>query len=407
MNGDPVEPTGWQRFRERGHHYAAALRVAPELINEAIQALDLLFQPWLDEPEGTNALGPWRVQGNELKRARSVGGDTQLLELLELVHYLKSIPSVPKSVIDGLKDDHPHTFLQMAFAHRFRNVGATNLVLDPPVSNGRVGDIAFTFDGRSHVAECYVPDRPTRGGPEEEIDLLSEQVLDLCHQPGVCLSIGIRLLVPLTAIGRRFVVRSVKRAIQTGQPFFLRSDKVVLSIEPCPIGSRGLWVHPEVSMNRDSDAQFSNFLVRKDRVFAHDRPVTAEKVPASRIGLWRHENLPPEEVKAAAAVALERIVRRAAKKLAQAKRADGARRVMIVQSWVADPFSQLSTAEIADGAIAGGMLGRSNVEGLLFVARFQGATRHRYGMHPIVNASGGVLDAVVRAEPSLYAPPLT
>jgi hypothetical protein len=403
---DPAKPIGWQRFQERGHHRASALRYAPELINEAVAALDMLFQPWLDAPETPQALGPWRLEGNELKHARAVGGDPQLLELLELVHYLKSLGShVEKGVLDGLKADYPHTFLQLAFAHRFRVVGATDLVLEPPVSVGR-GDIAFTFDGRPYVVECYVPDRPTRGGPEEELRLLLRSLLDLCKERRARLSIGIRLLVPLTVAGRRFVWSSVLRAMASGKPEFFRSRDLLMSVAPIALDSDDLPVHAEVATKPEPDIRGAANLAPKDRVFAHDW-TGSDVIRASQIGIWRHETSRPEQVKAAAVGALGRLMKRAAKKLAQAKRADNARRVMIVQSWVAGSFSGLSTDEIAASAAASGMLGRSNVEGLLFVARHQGETRHRYGMHPISSTSeGSVLDVVARSEPTLHVPPL-
>src|SRR6185312_7403011 len=143
-----------------GLKYARELRVNPESVNEAVGVVRSVFgDAWIEDAcarDAGTAL-PFRahVIGNLLVPA----GDSQVLDLLELVHYIKSAAPSPAfgDLVAGLKAQYGPTFLQMAFGYRFQRAGAEDVCFEPPVLGGRRGDIGFRLGNTDFVAECYIP----------------------------------------------------------------------------------------------------------------------------------------------------------------------------------------------------------------------------------------------------------
>ena len=98
-------------------------------------------------------------------------GASQIVEMLELAAYLKSLAPTPRlnQVLPQLKSDYRHSFLQLSTAFRLRAIGLEIDSFEPPTNKGRAGDISIVNNDACTIVECYAP----RGSePNRAYDLL-------------------------------------------------------------------------------------------------------------------------------------------------------------------------------------------------------------------------------------------
>jgi hypothetical protein len=167
--GDPF------RFLERqAGAFCQQCSFPKDFIPEGIDILRSVFgESWIrDQVAKRVSEGSYRAPKHPIARHFSTGGKSDIAELLELAAYIKSLVRVPRlsDVINHMKNapEYRTSLLQLAYAYRFRRVGATDLQLEPTADGGRLGDFAFTIEKMGIIAECYVP-RPASDDPLGEI----------------------------------------------------------------------------------------------------------------------------------------------------------------------------------------------------------------------------------------------
>src|SRR5262249_54639212 len=148
------------RWRQRAARLAPVMRFRIELVNEASEVIRLgLGAEWLAKEAVVRDTGDaWGARAHAIGTALAQADARGVPLVLELAEYLKWLAHLPSfsTAIAGLKSDFRSTLLQLSFAYRISRLGAGDVVLEPPVDGGRLGDVGFRVLGRSFVAECYV-----------------------------------------------------------------------------------------------------------------------------------------------------------------------------------------------------------------------------------------------------------
>lgn len=411
----PGSEEGYLRFQIRALALAPVMGFDPGLVNEAIGILDAaLGGSWLHEAETRQVRGPSLGSGHPLRHAVQVAGEIQIAEVLELCHYLKSVPDAIRSTV-GLKANYAHAMLQLAFAHRFTLAGATDVQLEPDVSSG-CGDIAFSFGGVPFVAECWVPGgEPHRGGSEEELQLFSSQIFAEFERfeelPGhPCASLAIQLLGPMTAARRKVILRAVRERLSTRalQPELIELDCArvfVAPVQPARSGEKAdIYTN---GLNVDGQPDLTTALGRApaERVHSLTNP-DFEGIHTSRMGVWTGATPSQADFTDGAKEELARIIRRLGRKMRQTKRDDRARRVLIVQTWAAGDPDYLGPQEL--NALRREALAYENSAGVLLVARRWNDDRRRHFFRIVASGAGpeNPCGLVEEAESALSVPHL-
>ncbi len=404
---------------------ANALRFSADAVNEAVGAISSVFgDAWLSEACKPDLSNPLPIARHPIGRYVTLPGDRQIVTLLELVEYLKFASNSPafRVVVDGLKSQYGPTVLQLAFAYRFAHAGAANVVLEPPVSGGRRGDIGFQVSGASAVAECYMPHVKS---PTVEIDWLRQQCIELRGngQPAV-VSIALKMKRTPTAVERKTIVRLVREMAgkidkREGGAHFAETEAAFISVaERVSVGAG----QSSVGRHHPSFPDMGN---KEPRTFGRvgygpaelKGPMTADAVggypTADHVAIWlsdadeeahsldREMDKPVREV----LVKLER-------KLNQTKVDASTKRLLIVSTWMTGQFQRVSKETIA---VSRDRLFKKHtgVAGLIFVMRGAPVTypRRSYLIVPILpddDASFTLFVAeVVRLEQKMAIPPLT
>ncbi len=85
------------------------------------------------------------------------GSFTHLAELIELCLYLVSFKDDPclSKIIPPMKETSAYSdnLFQLAMAYRFKKLGF-NVLLEPPILNGQLGDFSAKFGDMQVMAEC-------------------------------------------------------------------------------------------------------------------------------------------------------------------------------------------------------------------------------------------------------------
>jgi hypothetical protein len=228
-------------WRIEGLKRAGRLRVDANSINEAAAVVTNVFgDEWLTQACTRDKGGLW-MRKHPLGNLLIPPGDNQIVEMLELVEYLKAAALSPvfADLVAGLRAQYGPTFLQLAWAYRLLRLGATNLAFEPPVQRGQKGDLAFGLAGRSIVAECYIP---RVRGLNPEVHWLLQHCLDVREgfHPAI-VSIAIKLKADPTAHERKVILRLVRELSaeidaavghSEMQSHFVQTDAAYISVAP-------------------------------------------------------------------------------------------------------------------------------------------------------------------------------
>jgi hypothetical protein len=156
--GDPFE-----YFEKRSITIGQRIGISADSIREAVDILKGAFgAEWLiaqAQKKGCGEIAPFC--DHPLGTVFDVAGEPQITTACEIALYLKVLARTPRltTVLANLKNpaDYNTSLMQLAFAFRLERIGAEKIEFEPPVADGRVGDIGFRLHGAEYVAECYLP----------------------------------------------------------------------------------------------------------------------------------------------------------------------------------------------------------------------------------------------------------
>jgi hypothetical protein len=240
---DKQDPFEW--FRSRASANAVAWGYSPEIVNDSIHVLSTaLGQQWLINEMHKKERGtPIPFVPHPLATAFKTASYKSTIQALEIAHYLQhfAIHQRVGVVINGLREQFDSTVLHLAMAYRFDCV-CEQIVLEPPVEKGRVGDIHVQSDHLSAIFECYFPRFQAASVDSREFQFLAQKALDVL--PPVSprkrtFSIAVIIQTPtLTPDLRKVIVSEVKRLasiIDTGAydhlpPEYIAGDGYSLSV---------------------------------------------------------------------------------------------------------------------------------------------------------------------------------
>jgi hypothetical protein len=342
-----------------GLKHAQKLRIDPESVNEAIGVVRSVFgDKWLEQACARKIGSAFPFRAHAIGDLLVPPGTSQLLDLLELVTYIKGAAGSPAfgELVAGLKAQYGPTFLQMAFGFRLRRAGAEEMHFEPPVQRGLKGDIGFDFEGTGFVAECYIP--RNKRVTEEAIWLL-QKCLELrgeTDQRPAVIAISIKLRKTPTSQERKQIVRVVRESCTTvdanatagrrGEPVFVETEGAFISVaQTAAVGpgeySLGRQHHQFPDTKGEQPFLFGRVGVGRKGPLGEPLPMETETRDSVAIWLSDEDRLVQsldrdlDEPLAELGYKLER-------KLAQAKRSGETERVLIVSSWLTDQLHRAS-----------------------------------------------------------------
>ena len=155
--GDPIE-----HWIQRAHKRAKVLKLPINLINDsAAIVVNALGRRWLDENFAKPDKSFPFPDKNPIVHDFEVAGDLQIVTIMEIAEYLRFLATTPgiNKVLTMLKNKKQYfsSFLQIAYAYRFLKLGASEMVFEPPVDEGRHSDIFFLYKNQHFLVECFCP----------------------------------------------------------------------------------------------------------------------------------------------------------------------------------------------------------------------------------------------------------
>jgi len=395
--------------RLRALMLARQLGVSAGEVNEAFGILaNALGIAWLNEaaedvPNG-RAL-PFRR--HPIGDLVSTAGALQLSELIELAFYLRTTALIPGAaqVVANLKTAaYRQTFFQLAFADMIAKAGARLLRFEPPSDDGRFADIeALVAKEQLHV-ECF---RPTYRvvDPNERV-LLAQNILEVCRDAPIFLSVAIQLNCELTPSVRRDTVAVVKDLATdvVTRSAATRDMPTAMTETPSAVISvcRGLAVKagserrflaapgfpkanetPELFMRAASSApsEVTGLYANFDK-----------GIGGSHIAIWFHQD-DPEEAKASPEEKLLKLSRKLERKLSQARAGNASARLLAVDTAIVRDIKEIGGAAFA--RLRGKLLGSHRAVRALFLMKrdpLPNADRHRYMLRVLLPSEPPELD---------------
>lgn len=386
MPGVDSDPT--YNWRLRATAATARLDYSPDLVNEAAAILlVVLGREWLASvAEAPDHSSVFQLGRHPLGHALTVGGETQLIEILEVVEYLKTASNLSgfNAMVSGLKSQYRQTLLPLALAHRLRLIGGAALVLEPTASGGRLADIALVWSGARHLVECY---RPTiTGRPEDHMGRLLTGVLQefSIHEHPVAVAIQLRR--PLDHRVRKAVVKAVAKAKRdlSGRGFqealLVGDANALISIAPTEIAPASqdskLMLHSDFPRLPKEASQFARSAIGTQEALNVVNP-RLENPTHSCVAIWTDEATTEYRSSPDPEAAFKRAVRKVKRKVAQTRSEEGARRVVVVDTWVTEHLHRLALDP--DGYIMGQVLCQhTGAMSVLFVRRTWDRKVRRY-----------------------------
>ena len=410
--GDPSSGLIQQLERWR----VAALKRAPVLgvdlasVNEAAGVVEAVFgDAWLTAACQPTRAHPLPFRSHPIGNLIDPPGANQVVGLLELVEYLKFAAGshVFGAIVDGLKSEYGHTFLQLAFGLRLARAGAEGVSFEPPVQRGLKGDIACYVGGQRVIGECYIPRLPQRG---LEADWLLQRCIELRDGERPCvLTIAIKLRKAINSVERKTTVRLVREACQEIETSvaagnvhddarYVETDAAHVSV------ARTVAVGPgELSLGR-VHPRFPDQLGREPSTFARIGVVQRADLRNDQVLVEGHETrdsvaiwLADKEQEAESMSKnldepMATLGRKFERKLAQTKLDTDTGRLLIVSSWITGQIHRVATPVISN---LKDVLFRKHdgVVGLLMVMRSyrKESARHYYRIEPVLPEGGGAL----------------
>jgi hypothetical protein len=371
------------------------MKFGADLVNEASEIIRLAFgADWLANQALPRDTGDaWGARSHPIGNALGQADRQGVALILELAQYLKFLAPMPSygTVVAGLKADFRSTFLQLSFAQRVSGLGGRDLVLEPPVEGGRLGDVAFVLSGQEFVAECYVQ-RAARWTTSTEGMWLLRRIVKVLDHRSLSLCVAIQLKKPLDAALRKELLASARRLVgqvesSPGEPLLeARTEWVVSVVNSGPGGA--LLLHPGFPTGVGEPLMGMNSrMVERAHVEAVAANPAVPFQPSgplyNRVALWADLS---DEQEHSISRDLERPLGRLAKRL-RAKRAQtkrpGARRLLLCESWVSRELRRATDEQLE--RFGREALGPSEFVGcLVFLDRTwdQRARRHRVNFFP-------------------------
>lgn len=406
-----------ETFQIRALSFATQLKFSPDLVNEAIAVLRVTFgDDWLEAEDQGAASVPLGFGGHPLRRDLDLAGEGQVAHILELVEYLKNVPGATAPiVVANLKDAYGRAILQLAFADRFRRLGAKSVRLEPAAADGRFGDIGFHLGGHDYLVECYsVSAVPTGDAKYEEVRLTTSIMEAIAHESRV-ISVAVRLANPITAAHRKAITAAVRHVLSRSllRPLLLEVDGTTISIaqsvEVGPGENSALMLHQEFDSTGEPDQFVRSSHVPRSKAFSLTNR-SFEAPTRSHVGVWLDDDTRrARSMKKPLESELERLADKAERKLVQT-RSEGSRRLMVVSSWVSHEFDRATTE--SEDRLAGKLVrAHENVDGVLIVGRAWSyeSNRHHYLIHPVVreeSPGAQVCTSLKELESILRIPPV-
>lgn len=395
------------RFQQRALAQAGRMRFDPYLVNEAIATLTGSFgAEWVANEADTQQLGtPWPFRRHPVGGMIDALGEDSIAAALELAHYLKvaanshAFPTLIAQIKEGDKTHYRHTRLQLAFHSRFVLLADEPPTLEPNADGGRVADIELHRSDQRYLVECYAPQ--VDDSASDEVHWLTKQTIDALGELDGAFSVAIQLLsIPRVSERKQLCRQITQTAKRLGSVHWrgglpLPSELIELPIACVSVSRtlRGrhkgrplLFTHPSFPDLGDPN----QVLMSEEAPAKAVRAVSATALrgtPVDNVAVWLPVRPagPPESVDEH----ILRLVPRMRRKLAQTRSRD-ARRVMIVETWMAD--SQFTLSEDARTQVERAIFGaHSDVAGILLVRRHfdRDVKRHTYRMRPFVHTELG------------------
>ncbi|GEL75595.1 hypothetical protein MVI01_73790 [Myxococcus virescens] len=411
------------RWRKRATQLSASMRFDPALANEAASVVQHAFgADWLARRAVVRDSGDaWGNRAHEIGTALARADASGVALVLEMSAYLKFLAPLPSyaSVIAGLKEDFRTTLLQLSFAYRVEKLGSARVVLEPPVQDGRLGDVGFNLAGEEFVAECYVQ-RASPWSTSKEGMWLCRRIPKLLEQHGRhCVAIAIHLKKPLDARIRKELLRAVERLLMSlartsGATGLEATNSWTVSVMPT-VPNGEFFVHPEFPRDLGEPLMGMN---QRSMSRAHVLDVVANPAvplrPSSpvetRLVIWAEDS---DEAEHSISRDLNRPLSRLAKRLrtkTAQTRSPGVGRVLLCESWVADQLKRATPEQLR--RFKAELFGPSGFIGaLLFVGRSwdERAFRHRCAFTPLQSSPAdprceNLIGALVEAERVTFIP---
>lgn len=336
-----MQPFGDWRIRALAS--ATELRFPPGEVNEAAGMLEAaLGIDWLNEQLQTTR-GSWDtgLRSHPLGTALQAGGDHQILEVLELAAYLRSIATAAGAmqVIPLLKSHYYSARFHLGVAARVTDAGATSLTLEPPASGGLAGDICFVYEGHVVQAECYRPTVISSGNVLTEVRILMQDGLELFRDFGA-VSIGIQLRDSLNGRSRKQIVGALKgmhkELVSTSSLAVLRRlDHAIISVgltTEAPVGEQSRFhMHPEFRPTGRPQF-FTRIKYATRKAFELQKP-DLDGPSGSHVGVWLPDGYDKNHInEITAADSFARLTKKISKKLPQTRGTAGSKRLMFVET---------------------------------------------------------------------------
>lgn len=327
--GDPFE-----FFTDKARRVRQDLSIPIDFLHEAVAIVRGAYgDDWIRaQVEARKHASPLPEYVHPLGSYFGIAGESQIVSIFELAVYLKRLATVRNlpQVIESMKEKWGPGLLQLAYAYRFLQSGATDLELEPDAEDGRKADIFFRVDGFPYLVECYIPRIQYRDTSVEllhSFDRIREVVA------GKPTRISIRLRRSIDAKDRKRMEGEIIKAIREG------GTRKVIEIEDDAL---------TVRIERVTSEEIEHDIPRPESGGqAYGNADWGEKsnlVPRSRVGEIRYRDVPEQ---AASSILvwqaaeekrpiplherIEELNKKIRKKLAQTRRADNPRRMVVVE----------------------------------------------------------------------------
>jgi len=339
-------------WRLRAAAATGVLHYSADLVNEAAGIVSVVFgREWLASvAEAPDHSSVFHLGRHPLGHALTAGGESQVVDVLELAGYLKTASRLPgfHKMVTDLKSQFRQTLLPLALAHRLGLVGSLGLALEPAASGGRLADLGLSWNGQDYLIECY---RPTVAGqPEEHTGRLLMGILGEFSIEERPFAVAVQLRRPLDHQVRKAVLRAVaqaKRDLEARafrEALLIDNPSALISIAPTEIAPAGqdsvLVLHPGFPRLPNRRSQFARAAIGTRDALNVVNP-KLESPTHSCVAVWTHEADAADPLYPDPEAAFKRVVRKVNRKMAQTRSEQGARRLVVVDTWVTDQLDRL------------------------------------------------------------------
>jgi hypothetical protein len=160
--GSPEELFNW--WMNISGRFLTEQKIDPSILSSALSiVLNAFGFEWIrKEMRPTVKVVIPEPSGHQLANWLNTPGYFQICSVIELARYLRDLHTDRgfELMMPMLKSEGQFysAFMQLAYAHRFLQMGAKKLVLEPDVDGGLKADIRFEYEGTVFLCECFIPE---------------------------------------------------------------------------------------------------------------------------------------------------------------------------------------------------------------------------------------------------------